>query len=64
VNIYDTGSVVVQGVGTEPVKRVRSTVSANGTGVNQDTGGSALSYGTNSVDGNGTNGTFGTVAQQ
>ena len=42
----------------------RSTVTANGTGVHQDTGGSALSYGTNSVDGNGTNGTFGTVAQQ
>ncbi len=51
--------------GTAAITRfTRSSVTANTTGVMQDAGGSALSYGTNSVDGNGTDGTFGTTAQK
>lgn len=34
---------------------------ANGTGVNQDTSGQALSYKNNQIDGNGTQGSFGTL---
>jgi hypothetical protein len=42
----------------------RSTVFANGTGANATSPAQVLSYMTNSVDGNGTNGTFTTTAQQ
>lgn len=42
----------------------RSSVSANSTGVSQVVPGVVTSYGTNSVAGNGVNGTFGTTSQQ
>jgi len=46
------------------VRFTRCTISANSTGVRQSFPGSALSYGTNSIDGNGSNGSFGTTTQQ
>jgi hypothetical protein len=46
------------------VRFTRSSITANAIGANQVGAGSALSYQTNSVDGNGTNGTFGTTSQQ
>ena len=49
---------------TATVRFTRSTVTGNTVGVAQDGSGSVLSYGTNSVDGNGTDGTFGTTAQK
>ncbi len=42
----------------------RSTVAVNGIGADQSSGGSILSYMTNSIDGNGSLGSFGTTAQQ
>lgn len=45
------------------IRFTRSTITANSTGVN-GTATSALSYGTNSIDGNGSPGTFGTISQQ
>jgi hypothetical protein len=42
----------------------RTIVNANGTGVNQAGSGVVTSYGTNSIAGNGVNGTFGTTSQQ
>jgi hypothetical protein len=51
--------------GTGAVNRfTRANVTANGTGVAQVGAGLALSYTTNSVDGNGTDGTFGTTPQK
>ncbi len=49
---------------TASVRFTRSTVTGNTLGVLQDGSGQALSYGTNSVDGNGTDGTFGTTPQK
>ena len=47
------------------VRFTRSTITANTIGVNQVNSGMALSYSTNSVDGNGSsNGSFGTIPQQ
>ncbi len=49
---------------TASVRFTRATVTGNTVGVLQDGSGQALSYGTNSVDGNGTDGTFGTTPQK
>ena len=55
----------INGSGSGAIVRfTRSSITANGTGVNQVAPGQALSYMTNSVNGNGTDGTFGTVGQQ
>lgn len=55
--------IAANGVGAI-IRFTRSIVSANGTGVLQVSSGLALSYGTNSVDGNSTDGTFGTTPQK
>jgi hypothetical protein len=55
--VHASGSVAT-------VRFTRLSVTANGVGIAQDGGGSALSYLTNSVDGNVTDGTFGNTPQK
>jgi hypothetical protein len=55
INASGTGAIV---------RFTRSSITANAIGANQVGAGSAPSYQTNSVDGNGTNGTFGTISQE
>jgi hypothetical protein len=55
INASGTGAIV---------RFTRSSITANAAGVNQVGAGSAPSYQTNSVDGNDTNGTFGTISQE
>lgn len=55
----------IQASGGAAIARfTRSSITGNTTGVEQDSGGQALSYGTNSVDGNGADGVFGTTPQK
>jgi Right handed beta helix region len=46
------------------IRFTRTTLTTNATAASQSSGGSVLSYQTNSVDGNGNDGTFGTTAQK
>jgi hypothetical protein len=59
----NTSGIGASGAGAI-IRFTRSSVTANTTGVSQDTGGMALSYGTNSVDGNGSDGVFTTIPQK
>jgi hypothetical protein len=62
-NANGTNGIAASGQGAT-VRFTRSTITNNTTGVNATSPGVAASYGTNSIDGNGTPGTFTSVAQQ
>jgi len=62
---FNNSGIGVSASGTLATSRfTRSSITGNTTGVSSDTGGMALSYGTNSVDGNGADGMFSTIPQK
>jgi hypothetical protein len=61
---YDNAAGILANGSGGVVRFTRSNISANTTGVVMSNGGSALSYGTNSVDGNGSPGSWGTIGQE